>query len=193
MNNIMRKFGLTTVVLWGLGCSAGASEELDDPEEMEETEQTEEAMTTGFGLPFPSGAAYTISQGPHNGYSHVAPYNQHAVDFAMPIGARVVASGAGRVAYSGWFHGEIRVIVDHGHNRCTLYTHLNRALPYVGKWVRRGEHIGESGATGRVTGPHLHWNMIHCNNWTSREVVPTDELGRNYRTGMVARSANWLR
>lgn len=162
----------------------------DDPEGAEEAE---EALSTGFGLPFPAGAAYVISQGPNNGFSHVAPYNQHAVDFAMPTGSAVVASAAGRVVYDGWFQGEIRVILDHGGDRCTLYTHMNRSIHYVGQWVRRGEYLGESGATGRVTAPHLHWGMIRCSNWTSREIVPTDELGRTYRAGSVARSRNTLR
>lgn len=162
-------------------------------EDSEESTEVTSAIGTGFGLPFPAGAAYVVTQGPHNGFSHVAPYNQHAVDFGMPTGSPVVASAAGRIVYDGWFQGEIRVIIDHGQNRCTLYTHLNRSTHYVGQTVRRGEHLGESGATGRVTAPHLHWGMINCNNWTSRAVVPTDEMGTNYPVGALARSRNTLR
>ena len=164
-----------------------------EAEETEDTSQVESAVGTGFGLPFPRGAAYVVTQGPFNGFSHVAPYNQHAVDFGMPIGAPVVASAAGRVAFEGWYAGEIKAIIDHGGNRCTLYTHLNRTIINVGQWVQRGQHIGDSGNTGRVTAPHLHWGMINCNNWTSREVVPTDEMGTNYPVGAVARSTNSLR
>ena len=184
-----------SLVLHGLVCLLFTVTSCAPPEPEEEGEPaaSEDALSTGFGLPFPAGAAYRISQGPFGGYSHVAPYNQHAVDFAMPTGSRVVASAAGRVVYDGWFQGEIRVIIDHGNNRCTLYTHLNRSTHYVGNWVRRGEHLGESGATGRVSAPHLHWGMLNCNNWTSREIVPTDELGVTYRVGTVARSANYLR
>lgn len=155
--------------------------------------ETESALGTGFGLPFPAGRSYRIMQGPFNGFSHVAPYNQHAVDFGMPIGATVVASAAGTIVYDGWYGNEIRVIIDHGQNRCTQYVHLNRSIHYVGQHVRRGEVLGESGATGNVTGPHLHWNMINCNNWTSRAVVPTDELGTSYPVGAMATSTNYLR
>ena len=187
-----RVFGLAAILFSVASCTA-ADADLDDTEDVEDTETTEDGLSTGFGLPFPAGAAYVISQGPHNGFSHVAPYNQHAVDFAMPIGAKVVASAAGRIVYDGWFQNEIRVIIDHGGNRCTLYTHLNRSTHYVGQRVRRGEHLGESGATGNVTAPHLHWGMINCNDWTSRAVVPTDELGTSYPAGKLARSKNKLK
>lgn len=189
MNKQACVLGLTALLVVLPSCSGVAGE---GEEESEEVTGSEDALSTGFGLPFPAGAAYVITQGPFNGFSHVAPYNQHAVDFGMPIGSRVVASAAGRVVYDGWFQGEIRVILDHGGNRCTLYTHLNRSIHYVGQWVRRGEHLGESGATGRVTAPHLHWGMLNCNDWTSREIVPTDELGRSYPVGKVARSTNRL-
>lgn len=176
-------------ILVGLATTSCAHETSED----EMIDETESAVGTGFGLPFPAGAAYSITQGPFNGFSHVAPYNQHAVDFGMPTGSKVVASAAGRVVYDGWFQGEIRVIIDHGGNRCTLYTHLNRSIHYVGQYVRRGEHLGESGATGRVTAPHLHWGMLNCNNWTSRAIVPTDEMGTSYPVGAIARSRNVLR
>lgn len=178
-----------TTLLAAASCAAPASSD-ESPES--DTETTASAASTGFGLPFPAGASYRITQGPNDGFSHVPPYNTHAVDFGMPVGATVVASGAGTVVYDGWFQNEIRVIIDHGSNRCTQYVHLNRSIHEVGQWVRRGEVLGESGQTGNVTGPHLHWNMINCNNWTSREVVPTDELGTNYPVGAIAVSANAL-
>lgn len=184
---------IAALLLFASTTSCSGAGDPSDGSDAEEVDDTEAAVSTGFGLPFPAGAAYVISQGPHNGFSHIAPYNQHAVDFDMPIGSRVVASAAGRVVYDGWFHGEIRVVIDHGGNRCTLYTHLNRSIHYPGDWVRRGEHLGESGATGRVTAPHLHWGMINCSDWTSRAIVPTDELGTSYRRGALARSKNRLR
>jgi murein DD-endopeptidase MepM/ murein hydrolase activator NlpD len=180
-----------TTVLGTASCAAPANE--DDTSDPDDVAETESALGTGFGLPFPAGRSYKITQGPFNGYSHGPPYNQHAIDFGMPIGATVVASAAGTIVYDGWYGNEIRVIIDHGQNRCTQYVHLNRSIHYVGQRVRRGEVLGESGATGNVSGPHLHWNMINCNNWTSRAVVPTDELGTSYRVGTVARSSNYLR
>jgi murein DD-endopeptidase MepM/ murein hydrolase activator NlpD len=159
----------------------------------EEVARSESALDTGFGLPFPAGAAYTITQSPQNAFSHVPPYNTYAVDFAMPVGAAAAASGAGSIVSEGWFYGEIRVLIDHGGNRCPLYTHLNRTVINVGDWVQRGQYIGDSGATGNITGPHLHWDMVNCSDWTSREIVPTEELGTNYPTGTLAVSNNYQR
>jgi murein DD-endopeptidase MepM/ murein hydrolase activator NlpD len=183
---------LLLLVLAATSCTA-PYEARDGDGESEEVSTSESAFSTGFGLPFPAGAAYRITQGPQGNFSHAPPYNTYAIDFAMPIGAPVVASGAGRVVFEGWFNGEIKAIIDHGGNRCTLYTHLNRTIINVGQWVRRGEHIGDSGATGRVTAAHLHWDMINCNNWTSREIVPTDERGTSYPVGAVVQSTNSLR
>jgi len=49
------------------------------------------------------------------------------------------------------------VLIDHGAGLVTGYLHLSRVLVAVGDTVARGQQIGEVGASGRVTGPHLHW------------------------------------
>ena len=49
------------------------------------------------------------------------------------------------------------VYVDHGQGVVTAYMHLSRALVAAGDTVQRGQRLGLVGATGRVTGPHLHW------------------------------------
>jgi murein DD-endopeptidase MepM/ murein hydrolase activator NlpD len=49
------------------------------------------------------------------------------------------------------------VVIDHGLGLFTLYMHLSRISVREGQHVTRGQRLGLSGATGRVTGPHLHW------------------------------------
>jgi len=80
------------------------------------------------------------------------------VDFAAERGAPVVASNRGRVALTGEFFFAGRfVVVDHGLGLYTLYYHLDRIDAAEGAMVERGDIIGAVGATGRATGPHLHW------------------------------------
>jgi murein DD-endopeptidase MepM/ murein hydrolase activator NlpD len=80
------------------------------------------------------------------------------VDFAAERGTPVVASNRGRVALVGefFFAGRL-VVLDHGLGLYTLYFHLDHADVGEGALVERGEAIGRVGATGRATGPHLHW------------------------------------
>jgi hypothetical protein len=89
------------------------------------------------------------------------PRSQHSgVDISSPFGAPVRASNSGRVvlAKNLYFAGNT-VIIDHGLGVFTSYLHFSKILVNRGDMVRKGEIIGEIGATGRVTGPHLHWGV----------------------------------
>jgi murein DD-endopeptidase MepM/ murein hydrolase activator NlpD len=79
-------------------------------------------------------------------------------DFRAAEGTAVVAPNAGRVvlAENYYFSGNT-VILDHGDGLYSLIAHLSRIAVRAGAHVQRGDPIGDSGATGRVTGPHLHW------------------------------------
>lgn len=80
------------------------------------------------------------------------------MDIAGRKGDPVRASNRGVVALVGnFFYGGISVYVYHGLGLMTVYHHLSRALVAAGDTVERGQVIGRVGATGRVTGPHLHW------------------------------------
>ena len=80
------------------------------------------------------------------------------VDFAAERGAPVMAANRGRVALvADFFFAGRLVVLDHGLGLYTLYFHLDRADVAEGTLVERGEPIGVVGATGRATGPHLHW------------------------------------
>ncbi|MBK8004100.1 MAG: M23 family metallopeptidase [Gemmatimonadetes bacterium] len=81
-------------------------------------------------------------------------------DFAGAIGAPVYATNAGRVALVARFYLSGNVVyLDHGDGLVSAYFHLSRTLVKAGDVVKPGQRIGNVGATGRVTGPHLHWVM----------------------------------
>ena len=80
------------------------------------------------------------------------------LDMAAPAGTPVAAAADGRVALAGdlYFSGGT-VLLDHGGGLFTQYMHLSRVDVKDGDVVRKGAVVGLVGATGRVTGPHLHW------------------------------------
>lgn len=80
------------------------------------------------------------------------------VDFRGAAGAPIRAANRGVVVLvDTFFLGGRVVYLDHGGGVTTGYLHLSKALVAPGDTVRRGQTIGLVGATGRVTGPHLHW------------------------------------
>jgi hypothetical protein len=90
-----------------------------------------------------------------------APRAPHmALDIAAPAGAPIVAPAGGivRMAKMLFLTGNT-VLLDHGYGLFTSYAHLSRLDVTVGQRVVQGQSLGAVGATGRVTGPHLHWGM----------------------------------
>ncbi|MCP3177103.1 peptidoglycan DD-metalloendopeptidase family protein [Desulfuromonas sp. KJ2020] len=88
----------------------------------------------------------------------VSPHN--GVDFAMPTGTPVLATGDGVVTrvQNHPFAGKY-VEIQHGSHYTTRYLHLSRSLVRRGQTVQRGQRIALSGNTGRSTGPHLHFEL----------------------------------
>ncbi|KAB1458221.1 peptidoglycan DD-metalloendopeptidase family protein [Vibrio panuliri] len=89
----------------------------------------------------------------------VAPHN--GTDWATPVGTPIVSTGDGVVVmtrkhpYAGNY-----VVIQHGSTYKTRYLHLSKILVRKGQKVTRGQRIGLSGKSGRVTGPHIHYELI---------------------------------
>ncbi|MFP4697964.1 MAG: peptidoglycan DD-metalloendopeptidase family protein [Eubacteriales bacterium] len=83
------------------------------------------------------------------------------VDFGIPIGTTVRASDGGRVTFAGWggSYGYV-IYVNHGDGVQTRYAHLSQINVKVGQNVAQYEKIGETGNTGRSTGPHIHFEIL---------------------------------
>lgn len=87
------------------------------------------------------------------------PRNRHkGMDIAAPKGTSILTPLDGKVILSGnfYYRGNI-VFLDHGEGVISSYSHMDEVIAKQGKVLKKGEVIGKVGETGRVTGPHLHW------------------------------------
>lgn len=97
------------------------------------------------------------------------------VDVPMPVGQEVPVAQSGRVSFSGEQQGYgLTILVEHGPGLSTRYAHLSELLVAEGDQVESGQTIGKSGASGRVTGPHLHFEVLEH----GQPVDPSDRLAR---------------
>ncbi|MDD5452633.1 MAG: M23 family metallopeptidase [Desulfovibrionales bacterium] len=106
------------------------------------------------------------------------------VDIRGKEGTPIRCANSGRVALASDFYllGST-VILNHGQGVFTIYCHLSKAAVKEGQQVAKGESLGEIGATGRATGPHLHWGAVICG-------ARVDPLSLIEATAMVAEMRN---
>jgi murein DD-endopeptidase MepM/ murein hydrolase activator NlpD len=106
----------------------------------------------------PVNAAATDSFGTRRMFNGKLASIHKGMDYRAPMGTPVRASNSGVVvlAMPLYYEGNC-VIIDHGLGLYTIAMHFSRIDVKEGQHVSTGEQLGLSGATGRVTGPHLHW------------------------------------
>lgn len=87
--------------------------------------------------------------------------HHNGMDFSAEKGTPIYATADGRVAEAGWMSGYgQRVVIDHGYGYRTVYAHMSKIQVYRGQKLYRGDKVGEVGATGKATGPHLHYEVL---------------------------------
>ena len=97
----------------------------------------------------------------HRRFFNGQPRNPHSgLEIAAPSGTEISAPAAGEVTLVDdlYYNGKT-IFLDHGQGLVTMYCHLSASLITEGERVEQGDVIGLVGATGRVTGPHLHWSV----------------------------------
>ncbi len=99
--------------------------------------------------------------------NRIDPFRKQAafhsgVDFSLRSGSAVTAAAGGRIRFAGVRGGYGKLVeIDHGNRLVTRYAHLSRMDVRTGDVVTPEQRIGSVGSTGRSTGPHLHFEVLH--------------------------------
>ncbi len=103
---------------------------------------------------------YGMRKHPIDGYNKM----HRGTDFAAPMGTPIMASGDGVVIKASWCGGGGNCVkIRHNSSYSTVYAHMSKFAANIkkGKRVKQGQIIGYVGSTGKSTGPHLHYEVIH--------------------------------
>jgi Membrane proteins related to metalloendopeptidases len=111
------------------------------------------------------------------------PRSAHlALDLSGAIGTPIIAPLKGKVILVGnYFYTGLTLILDHGHGLFSSYAHMSEIKVNFGDFIEQSEKIGLVGATGRVTGPHLHWTVYFDGN----KVNPESLIQENYLDSII--------
>jgi murein DD-endopeptidase MepM/ murein hydrolase activator NlpD len=110
-----------------------------------------------------------------SGYDYSPSTNHYGIDIDGDLGEPMWASDGGVIVYAGWnnFGYGYMVVIDHGTGWQTVYAHMSAIGVVCGQSVFQGTPIGSVGSTGKSSGPHIHFEMLHD---TYGKVNPWDFL-----------------
>ena len=139
-----------------------------------EKDQKQSSTPIGYPLPF--------KKEPSSVYGwRIDPFNfqtkrHQGIDFSVPAGTPVKATGDGKVLQSNYDQANGQFIeIDHGDGYRTKYAHLKSPYVTPGQLIKLGQTIGEVGSTGRSTSPHLHYEVIYLGS----NINPLNIMGQN--------------
>ncbi|TLX51671.1 peptidase [Pseudoalteromonas ruthenica] len=118
-------------------------------------------------------------------YFNGTPKRPHfGLDIANKTGTPIYAPISGEVvmAHPELYYSGGTVILDHGYGITSTYIHMHKVLVDVGDTVKTGDVIGQIGATGRVTGPHLDWRFNWFNERLDPQLLMIDTLASEVNT-----------
>lgn len=153
-----------------------------DPADLRRIEQEQEitaAIKRRFSAGTPPTELHQPAPGPLSSrfglrrFFNGLPRNPHnGLDVAAATGTPIKAPADGIVANTGaYFFNGNTIFIDHGQGLITAYMHLSRIDVQTGQRLYQGQVIGAVGATGRVTGPHLHWVTLLNNTPVDPELL----------------------
>ena len=127
-----------------------------------------------FILPIQS--TFTSQYGSRRLYNGVQQSFHPGLDLKAVVGTAIRADAGGKVVMAeDLFFTGLTVMIDHGYGVITFFAHMSQIDVKVGQMLSAGEHVGLSGKTGRVTGPHLHWQAViqrqKVNPWDLTKVL----------------------
>jgi murein DD-endopeptidase MepM/ murein hydrolase activator NlpD len=118
------------------------------------------AQKAPFAAPVKASFRFTSKFGPRRDPKTGGRRMHKGVDFAAPNGTPLYATADGVVTHAGWSSGYGRLVkIQHEFGIETRYAHMSKLRAKVGQRVSRGDRIGDMGASGRVTGVHLHYEV----------------------------------
>ncbi|MFJ9241677.1 peptidoglycan DD-metalloendopeptidase family protein [Streptomyces sp. NPDC101776] len=149
--------GTSTTKSSGSSSSSSSSSSSKKTTATQSDDSTSTSTSSGYTLPVTGG---TIGTGYHVAGSMWSSGYHTGVDFVVPTGTTIKAVAAGTVvsaAYDGAYGNE--VVIRHADGEYSQYAHMSQLSVSAGQTVTEGQQIGLSGATGNVTGPHLHFEI----------------------------------
>ncbi len=114
-------------------------------------------------------------------FNNQVPAGHSGTDYAAPKGTPVyaIADGVVAVTHPDMFLSGQTILINHGYGIFAAYSHLSKINVKNGQWVKQNQPIGQIGATGRATGPHLHFTLTWYTTRVDPEQVLTDFACQN--------------